>query len=62
MSKRRIKFDTPKTPPPPPVAHRCHCGALACWGFREPGVAALREPTRSWYCRAHVPQARPPPA
>jgi len=63
MTKRAPQFDMPGLRPtiplpfrPPPDPPRCQapgCQAWASYGFREPGIAALRKPVTVWVCSAH---------
>ena len=64
MSARKVVFDQPGLPlsepavrpRPGPQGHRCHCGAWASYGIREPGIAGLRQPVRVWTCSIHRPE------
>ena len=64
MSPRKIVFDQPGLPLSepvrrPPAGHRCQtpgCRSWASFGFREPGIAALRKPVRAWFCSVHRPE------
>lgn len=54
MPPRKVDFyqnwRQPAPPAPPPPAPRCACGAYAIYGWREPGLAALRQPISQWFC------------
>lgn len=64
MSPRKIVFDQPRlslSEPvrPPPAGHRCSapgCRSWAFYGFREPGIVALRQPVQIWTCSVHRPE------
>jgi hypothetical protein len=57
-----FRRDEPPAAPPKeqartPDAHSCGiagCERPAVFGFRAPGLEAMREPTTVWRCRDHV--------
>jgi hypothetical protein len=57
-----FRRDEPPAAPPKeqartPQDHSCGiagCGLPAVFGFRAPGLEAMREPTTVWRCRNHI--------
>jgi hypothetical protein len=62
MRKGQVDFFRRHRPKPElqsraPDAHSCGiagCERPAVFGFRAPGLEAMREPTTVWLCRNHV--------